>query len=344
MANSSSDNQSCFTVYDNDGFLAVVCVRAVLAGISLLCCIGMIGLIVLFKKYMFFTQRLILYLAIATLTYSIVSALNVEGYKAYRNDSIRSYCVFTGFLEQVTSWWVLLAVTNIMTDLFVKVMFQKVTERFELVYVLVTFGVPILIAFIPFIQLSYGPSGAWCWIRGNQYTDCNSFLLGTLLQFILYYMPLYGLMIALLVMLIIVFVKLRKQRMSWTGNFEPAVLEMRKKMSKEVFPLISYPIIFLVLNIFPLILRITNAAHPNEPVLALWFLSAAVFSLQGAVITLAFALDPETRQHLTIAHITAAIKRLGTKESSVEEYQIDQGPTEEPEVTASMYMENNDNM
>lgn len=271
-----------------------------------------------------------MYLAIATIANSIVSAINVEGYKAYRNDSIRHYCVFTGFLEQVSSWWVLLAVTGIMMDLFVKVIFQKATERFEVIYISVIFGVPVAIALIPFAELAYGPSGAWCWIRGNEYTDCSTFLLGALLRFFLYYAPLYILMFILLILLIIIFIKLRKQRRSWTGNFDPIALEMKRKMSKEVFPLISYPVIFLLLNIPPLALRITNAVRPNEPVLALWFLSSIVFSLQGVVITIAFTLDPETRRDLTVMQLMGAFKRLVRKEE-IEEY-INEGPTEEPEV------------
>ena len=333
--NSSTVDLSCFTVYDNDGFVAVVAVRVALSIFSILCCLGMLLIIALFKKYLFFAQRLIAYLAIATLAYSVVSAINVEGYKAYRNDAIRGYCVFTGLLEQIVSWWVLLAISCIVFDLFVKIMLKRETERFEWVYIIVTLVTPLVTAWIPFINLAYGSSGAWCWIRGNNYDDCSLFTFGVVLRFVLYYGPFYLLMCGLLIALIIVFIQLRKQRRSWTGNFDPTVLTLKKKMSQEVFPLISYPIIFLVINIIPLILRIVNAVKSNEPIIALWFLSTIVFSLQGAVVMLAFALDPETRRNLAPMQLLGAIKRLVTREGKIDEYEMGDDSGGEPEVVNS---------
>ena len=330
--NNSSD-LSCFEIYDNNGFLAVVTLRSAISVISFFCCLCMIFLIILFQKYLFFTQRLILYLSIATLGYSIVSAINVEGYKAYRDSVVQGYCVFTGFLEQVITWWVLLSITCIMVDLFVKVMFNKMTEWFEIGYLIITFASPLLIAWIPFIYLAYGSSGAWCWIRSKEYKDCSDFSFGLALQFALYYVPLYLLMAILLVLLIIILVKLRKQQTSWVGNFDPKTLEMKKQMQKEVLPLIYYPIIFLVVNIPPFITRITSQVQPNKPVLVLWIISAIVFPLQGVIIMLAFVFDSETRKTLTLPKIGAAFRRLFRREGNVDEYPMDTTFTEEPEIT-----------
>lgn len=330
--NNSSD-LSCFEIYDNKGFLAVVTLRSAISIFSFFSCLCIIFLIILFQKYLFFTQRLILYLSIATLGYSIVAAINVEGYKAYRDSAVQRYCVFTGFLEQVITWWVLLSVTCIMVDLFVKVMFNKMTEWFEVGYVLIIFASPLLIAWIPFIYLAYGSSGAWCWIRSKEYKDCSDFTFGLVLQFALYYVPLYLLMAILLVLLIIILVKLRRQQTSWVGKFDPKTLEMKKQMQKEVLPLIYYPIIFLVINIPPWITRITSQAQPNKPVLALWIISAIVFPLQGVIIMLAFAIDSETRKMLSLPKIAAAIRRLFRREGNVDEYPLDTTHTEEPEIT-----------
>jgi hypothetical protein len=340
--NTTTSNLTCFTSYDTDGFAAVIGIRVAISILSLVCCIIMVLLIFLFQKYQFFTQRLILYLCLATLAYSIVSIVNVEGYKAYRDPVIYSYCIFTGFLEQVIVWWVLLASTCIMVDVFVKVMFNKMTERLEIPYVIITFASPLTIAWLPFINLAYGPSGAWCWIRSVEY-DCTFFLYGTLLRFIVYYGPLYILMAVLLVMLVIVLVKLTKQRKSWTGMFDPATLEAKKRMRKEVIPLLAYPIIFLVVNIPPLINRITNIALPNEPVLPLWIISVFCFSLQGVIITFAFALDPETRKNLTPKHIAGAFKRLIDRKGEVQEYniQVDDNSCE-PEIEQSTVIADND--
>lgn len=329
--NNSSD-LSCFEIYDNNGFLAVVTLRSTISVISFFCCLCMIFFIIIFQKYLFFTQRLILYLSIATLGYSITSAINVEGYKAYRDSTVQGYCVFTGFLEQVITWWVLLSITCIMVDLFMKVMFNKMTEWFEIGYLFIIFASPLFVAWIPFINLAYGSSGAWCWIRSKDYKDCSDFPFGTVLQFALYYVPLYLLMAILLVLLIIILVKLRKQQTSWAGKFDPKTLEMKKQMQKEVLPLIYYPIIYLVINIPPWITRITGAAQPNNPVLALWIISAIVFPLQGVIIMLAFVFDSETRKTLTLPKIAAALRRFFRREGNVDEYPLDTTHTEEPEI------------
>ena len=311
---SADDNLTCFTRYDNDWFAAVVGVRSAVAILSILCCIVVILLIVLFQKYNFFTQRLILYFTIATLSYSIVCAINVEGYKAYRDSTIHSYCVFTGFLEQFASWWFVLAVACIITDLFIKVMFDKRTERFEIAYIIITFIFPVLVAAVPFINLTYGPAGAWCWIRSFNY-DCSKYHLGAALRYILYYIPFYVLMSVLLVMLAIILIKLRAQQRSWAGKFDPQMLEMKHRMEKEVRPLIAYPIVFLVGNVLASVNRIVN-----EPILATWFITAFVYALQGIIIMFAFFLDPETRKKLTWRHIVAAVKNR--RQGQIQEYDI----------------------
>jgi len=315
---SNDSDLSCFEQYDTTGFVVVVGLRATVGVISFFCCLAMILIFILFRKYRFFTQRLILYLAIATLAYSLVSAINVEGYKAYRDDSIHDYCVFAGFLEQVMGNWVPVAITCIMVDVFVRVVFEKQTERFEIVYILIIFVSPILYSWIPFIQVAYGPAGAWCWIRDVDF-DCNNFPFGTALRFVMYWIPLYILMPILVVLLIIVIIILRKQQKQFTGNLNPESTELKKRMRKEVIPLLYYPIIFLLLNIPPFFNRIVNAFQ-SEPVLALWILSAISLPFQGVVITLAFALDPETRRKMTIPHILAATRHFFGKDIRMEEY------------------------
>lgn len=320
MASNNSTNMACFEVYDTPGYQAVIGLRVISAIISIFCCSVMLFLMVLFKKYLFFTQRLIMYLAIAALAYSIVAALNVEGYVAYRSPSAQKYCVFAGLIEQVGSWWVVLATTCIMVDLFIKVIFQRRTERLEWVYVVVTFATPLVTAWIPFINNAYGASGAWCWIRSNDYDDCANFPFGTWLRYTLYYVPLYVLLIILIILLVIVLTVLKRRQKQWIGNYDPNAQRLQKRMQSEIRPLLAYPIIFIIVNIPPFANRITNTVRPEDPELVLWIISGIVFPLQGTLVMLAFALDPETRKLLTVAQFVAACRRLFLGEGGVAEY------------------------
>ena len=320
-SNNSSTDLSCFEQYNNKKYEAVVAIRAVAGVISVICCLAVITLIVLFKKYKFFTQRLILYLTISTLAYSLVSIINVGGHKAYTSKSLQDYCVFTGFLEQVTSCWIPMAITCIIVDLFFKVIFNKATDKFEIPYGLIIFVSPLIYSWLPFINLAYGQAGAWCWIRDSSYEDCTNLPLGTALRFALYWVPVVILMIILTILLVIIVVFLRMKQQKWEGKFDPEVKQMRKQMRREVIPLISYPMIFLALNIFPLANRIVNIASP-EPVYVLWIFAAISLPLQGLVITIAFVADPETRSKMTLLQLVGAVKNLWSSDGDVEEYPI----------------------
>ena len=279
---------------------------------------------VLLKKYRCFTQRLILYLAIAALTYSLASAVNVEAYAVYRTPSLRGYCVFTGFLEQLISWWVIMAASCIMLDLFVKVAFNRNTERFEIGYVLIIFLSPLLHSWIPFVQLAYGPAGAWCWIKDKSLEDCSDFPLGIWMRFVLYFVPLYIIMPGLFILLVVMLVLLWRQRTRWVGKFDPETKRLRKRMEKEIRPLLAYPIIFLIINLFPLVNRIVNIFNPETPLVALYFIVGIFYPLQGTLVTIAFVLDPETRKKLRWKEISVAIKTCFVKEGHiVSEYPLE---------------------
>lgn len=319
----NTSNLTCYEVYDNAEFVAVVAVRSTISIISFFSCLCMILLMVLFKKYLFFTQRLILYLAIAALCYSIVAAANVEAYAVYRTPSLIGYCVFSGFLEQLISWWVILAASCIMLDLFIKVAFNKNTQHFEVGYILITFVSPFLHCWIPFIDLAYGPSGAWCWIRDTSLEDCSTFGLGLWLRFILYFIPLYLIMPILFVLLVVTLVLLWRQRTRWVGKFDPETKKLQKRMEKEVRPLLAYPIIFLVINLIPLINRIVGIYFPDDPVVALYFIVGIIYPLQGALVTITFVIDPETRKKLTWKEISVAIKSCFKESHVITEYPLE---------------------
>ena len=208
-----------------------------------------------------------------------------------------------------------MAICCLVFDLFLKVYFNKYTERFEFGYVLIIFVSPLLHSWIPFFRFAYGPSGAWCWIRDKNLEDCSNFTTGIWMRFSLYFVPLYILMPILFILLVLMLVRLWRQGTRWVGSFDQGANTLRKQMEKEIRPLLAYPIIFLVINLFPLVNRIVNIFYPDAPILALYFLVAIFFPLQGTLVTIAFVLDPETRRKLRRRReILVAIKNCFTKE------------------------------
>ncbi len=93
--NSSSDDD-CTNPFDSHEYTIVAAVNSLLGFVSFLACLFTIAIIIVYKKYLFFTQRMILYLAIATLLTSLV--LTVEFTQRFAPNGI---CILFGFLVQL---------------------------------------------------------------------------------------------------------------------------------------------------------------------------------------------------------------------------------------------------
>lgn len=319
--NISTENTSC-SPYDSFSYSVVAAVSAGLASVSILLILCVLSIFVLFKKWRFFSQRLVLYLAISALLLNVGIILHRVDYHNQTNRFYSVFCEFGGFFDQVTNWMVLISITSIITYCSCIVFFNKNTERVEWVYILCIFLLPFLISWVPFIHNSYGRAGAWCWIRSEERETCEPFLLGSWLQLLTWFVPLYILMIILIVVYVMILGKIYwvKRRLTNSTN-----ITKRVTMKKDLLPLIAYPMIYFVLNIFPLVNRIYNTTH-KQPSLALWYLSALASSSVGVCLVLAFTLDPATRKRLTIARLWAsALELCGRgRRGSVQEYTVEE--------------------
>ena len=285
------------SVFNTTEFAIVAGVSAASASVSFIACLGVIALIILFKKYLFFTQRLILYLTIAAMLDSIGYMLHRVDY-THENEATRGFCVFIGFFGQNTSWAELLAICCITVSLFLKATKHKDIEKLEKVYFFMIFIFPLLFNWIPFIQQAYGEAGAWCWIRSLTEEDddtCTTFKFGVYLRFILWYIPLHTLLIILIVLCIVIIYKVSRDKLRYEGKYDPEAKRLREQRQKEVQAVIWYPLSFLLLKMAALTNRIHGAVS-DSPSLPLWYIHAIILPLQGGFIALAFTLDPETRR------------------------------------------------
>ena len=308
----------CPQPYSTSQYAVVAVLSAASSFISFLACCFVFCIIVLFKKWKFFEQRLILYLNIAAILESTAVIIHRVDYKNQTSAFYTGWCVFAGFFENNSSWMLLLAVVVITVHLFALAVFNKPSNKFEPLYVFIIFVLPLLFNWIGFIGHAYGKAGAWCWIRSEN-PDCSTFKYGEVLRFVDWYIPLYVTLIILIVLYIIIIVKVECTGGKWRGQYDPNRQLMEKQMKKEVRPLIWYPFIYFLLNIIPLINRIHNLVHPDNPELALWILTALTYPLTGGLIAVVFTLDPGTLKRLKWAEIKAAI-RVFHHNKSVEEY------------------------
>ena len=326
MDNTSNDSNSsltCIETSDSDRNKALLGIRVALSFVACLFLISMISLMILLKKYVVFTQKMILLLAVTALCFEISAILNVSAFDAYKNSNSLNYCYLMGFIEQLMIWWIIMSYTCIVVDIFLKALFEIFNEKLIILYFVLIFLSPLLHSWIPFVHLSFGPAGAFCWIRSFDLNDCTLFEIGFWLRLALYYIPLYILMAVLVILMTIALLFIKRKRKKTLGTKdEKRVLKM---MEKEIRPLIYYPFILIVINIFPLIRRIYEQYSSTDNVYyVLSILALIVYRFQGILITVVFVMDPETRKKLNYTEITAAFRRCCQKEGSVvQEYPME---------------------
>ena len=320
----NNTSEPCWSIYTLPKYDALLGLRSSLSLLSAIFILCMLGVIILFKKYVFFTQRLILYLAISAFSFSVFAFMDLSSNLAYVKESALIYCEIIGLFQQITIWWIVLATTVIMVVVFIKVVFKRNTEKLELLYIFIIFGLPFLFNWIPLIKMTYGPVGYFCWIRNRNIDDCTNYPFGYWLSITLYYIPINVIMVTVLILLIIAFVFAKRQQRIWQGKYSHEVKNLQKQAELEIRPLIVYPLIFIITNLFSLLVLIfsliNNNGNLNTAAYAVNVISTIVFRFQGILITLVFTLDPETRRTLKWHNIRVAFQQRFRKEKKPKEY------------------------
>lgn len=320
--NTTEGNETECAPYDNRFSDIAITLAVSTAAVSFVACIVVIILIYVLKKYKFRSQRLILYLTVAVMVKCLSWAtqkIHFELANRYdvTSDTTDRFCSLAGYFALTTSWFELMAVACLTTNLFLHAVMTKSKGCLELVYLPMIFIAPFLFTWIPFLNGAYGQAGWGCWIR-EKTDNCEKFKIGTYLRFVLWYIPLNLILFILVVIYIIITYKISKRNKRWDGNFDPLMRKRRLKMQKDVRPLIWYPLIYFLLHLIPLASHITDAITAN-PFYPLWIISAITLPLQGGFIAVAFTLDIKTLRRLQRQTIAGTVRGI-TQTNFVEDY------------------------
>jgi len=196
-----------------------------------------------YKAHQVFSQRLVLYLLISTLVYSGILVLQSE--LIYQN--IQELCKSLAFLMQYAMWLKTSFIFWITVYLFTLAEFSRNLNKrkHEALYVVSSVLIPLPIACVPLFTNTYGPAGAWCWIKGTD-SNCERLISGMIEQFALWYGPL--IILTVLDVLAIIRIAYILCKRAWKYNREhrdPSLPNQNHRAAlKEVLPLMAYPIIF----------------------------------------------------------------------------------------------------
>ena len=312
-----SMNCSVYPVFDR--YTPVAILRGCIGTLSAVCCLLVIFLIVLFKKYKCFTQRLILSLTLAAFVHSLSYPLTRINYYTERQ-LFDPYCYFGGLFNHYATWTELLSLSCLTFNIFLNAVFDKWPTKIEYVYVSITYFLPLLWIWIPVINHTLANQQGWCDTRTIN-EDCTRHKFGSLYIFISWYIPLTVFSIIQFVAISLAICKIRHRSKGWSGLYQVERQQREMKLQQEVKPLLWYPILYLILNIFSLVNNIDAVIRPSNSILTFWYLHAVTSPLRGLFIVLVYSLDPETRKKLKWRHIRNAFYSFCHEDDS-EEYGV----------------------
>ncbi len=323
MENETQTRGNC-SLYDTKDIIKVAIVNQALSALTVFACLFALSIIIIFKKWQIFSQRLIVYLIMSTMLISVTRSLARVSYDGTFTEAHRGFCIFIGYASQNTVLMPYAAILSITVYMFLAVVCNWRTDKYEWLYIFFIFVFPWTFTWIPFIKSAYGRAGAWCWIRTIDIDTCERIEFGIVLQLVLYYVPLFASLLTQVFLYLTILCKLHINKNRWKGTTVAKMAEddaNYKILRTEALTLFIYPLIYIVASLVPVINRIRGWASPGQVFLPLWYLTAMIFPLRGITFVLIFTLDASTRRRLTWSHLKTAIKNYNSKKV-IMEYKI----------------------
>ncbi|KAJ7381325.1 hypothetical protein OS493_001448 [Desmophyllum pertusum] len=289
---------NCTLFMDKQHYCTVIyAVKQTVSSLELIGSLFIIFVIWLFKTYKYFHQRLILALSVAALCGSI--SFMLTGVPQERGTLCEFQAWLITYFVLAILFWVCCITFNILRALR-----GDRAKRLERYYHLISWGVPLVVASLPFSEGVYGPAGPWCWVAGDVEHSA-------IWRFAIYYIPLFICIIGLFVAYAYIFVTHRRQAKRWEGihsRNDTAGHERRKLWMNHVNSLMAYPFIYLVLSLAPFIHRVYNAISP-EPSFVLILLHVISIPLTGLINAIAFGINKDTLGKLNWGDMKAAFQQ-----------------------------------
>ena len=305
---------NCTEKYDTTNYKILAGLRAGVGFVSALCCITVICIIILLKKYKVFSQRLILNIAVAALIHSLSYTTARVNYYTVRSIEDK-YCNFGGLFNIYGATVELISIWFAAVNIFSVGVCRRNISRCEYLYYIMTYTLPMLWVWIPVWRRAFGTNGGWCDLRSFD-DNCTKIKEGSYIGFGMWFIPLYALSIIIVAMLVAVPIRVFYGMQSRDRRHNPVAKAAMAVVCSEIRPLIMYPIIYMLLNTFSLANYIYIAVDPGNPSIVLSYLHVFSSTLRGAFIALVFACNRDTWRRLR------ARKRqmqYGDKEPSVKE-------------------------
>lgn len=253
--------------------------RTISASLSLIGCLLALVVILVYKKFRFLTQRLVMYLLLPCTFMALFSLHNISG-----NTSVCSAKgFFRNFFALSQNFWIICINVHLLTVLIMRSKYRHL----EKIYHSVVWGGAFLVSLIPLFGNHYGNAGIWCWIQGHTKYE-------NVLRVICYYMWLLIMIFGGALIYIFIIFKVLQRVNSYEGTYSPENEQSKQQYKKSIRPLLFYPIINVLLASVPIANRIHNWSHPGHPNFGLSLAHSITSPLFGFVNACLFLLNKDT--------------------------------------------------
>lgn len=301
----NSSNVSCEGLFDSKQLQILGITQAVASLVSICSCVFILFIMLIFKKYLYRTQRLIIYLTVSVMLVCTSFVVRGFGYSLINNTA---FCAGVAFVGQYSGGCILGSVTCIIINIFVLAVLKKENWNLEPLYVLGIFVIPATIDWLPFISNAYGPTREWCWIRNLNFDTCDIFVYGLVLQYVLWFVPSISVCVIGGIVYIVSLVSIERRKRAYKALVDPGALHLQTAAINEIRQYRWYPLLYLIVNLIVFSVRIASEADSGVDTFPLWVLSGIIQGLQGGFIAVLFSIDKDTRKRLTWANIKNSIK------------------------------------
>ena len=213
----------------------------------------MILIVVIYKKYRFSYQRLLLYLTINLLIESIVHILQGSSYKLV--PSCRRYCQALAFLSTYITFCVKVSLACLILELYLCVLLKKDTSKLKWIYIAAIYLLPSSVSWIPFIFRRFGYAGTRCSVVYLT-QDCEHDHIGFLLFILLEWLPIGATFVIIGPMYLLLLYCLWQQGKQYTPLVEVARKTIYQQMLVDISYIKWFPLPLFIINLLLVIAKL----------------------------------------------------------------------------------------
>ena len=293
-------------------------VREISAVLSLVSCCFVVFVIWLFKRYIFDTQRLILYLTLSALFSSLMYIVTeLYRYFSTSNEGCAAFIFFLTF----SIWLVIIWNLNITVKLFHNIVIWKTSPKwFEKIFILNSLVFPLVLSIVTILPQFIQDITFQC--QWNSWNASMDFHIQGARAFYgsIWVVPsslafLFVIIAYITIFIIIIRRKIKKQDR-----------EISKGLIQDIKSLILYPVVILVSYFIPLLLALINLIGFTIEIRYLYFLiliAAFTRPLLGLLISLVYILRKDNYKQLNFKEIELEFLSH-MKRTKVKEYPVTQ--------------------